>query len=91
MRIITLCGCGLGTCFVLKLTAEKALRELGMTATVVPCDIGSSASERADLFLAPIGLNPSQGLSGEAHLVAVRNVVSVPEVKAAILRALKCE
>ena len=88
MKIVTLCGCGLGTCFILKFTAEKAVRELGLQAAVVPSDIGSFGLEKADLYLAPYGLDSPLGLHKDTEIIAIRNVVSVPEVKSAIEKAL---
>ena len=88
MKIVTICGCGLGTCFVLKFTTEKAARELNISATVIPSDIGSCALEEADLYLAPYGLNTEAGGTGRLKITAIRNVVSVSEVKAALQRAL---
>lgn len=88
MKIVTLCGCGLGTCFILKFTAEKAARELGLKASVVPSDIGSCALEKADLFLAPFGLDSPPGMGKNIEIIAIRNIVSVPEVKSAIEKAL---
>lgn len=87
MKIVTLCGCGLGTCFILKFTAEKALRELGIRATIVPSDTGSCHTEHADLYLAPYGLDTTV-LDDAANIVAIRNVVSVPEVRDAIEKNL---
>lgn len=84
MKIVTLCGCGLGTSYILKITAERALREIGMNACIVPCDIGSCSSEKADLYLAPYGLNSPLGVTEHMHIVAIHNIVSVPEVRTAI-------
>ena len=89
MKIITLCGCGLGTCFVLKFTAEKAAKELNLQALITPSDIGSSGLEQADLYLVPYGLNSALCVRGSGKVVSIRNVVSVAEVKAAIQNVLR--
>ena len=41
MKIVTLCTCGLGTCFALKIKLEEVLEYLGISCEVVPCDLGS--------------------------------------------------
>lgn len=89
MKIVTLCGCGLGTCFVLKFTAEKAVKELNIKATIVPSDVGSCSGEKADLFLVPYGLESPPGMRENMKIIAIRNVVSVSEVKSAIEKALE--
>lgn len=87
MKIVTLCGCGLGTCFILKFAAEKAVKELGIQATIVPSDISSYNVEEADLYLVPFGLDTG-AVDKHIPIVPIRNVVSVTEVKEAIRNAL---
>ena len=89
MKIVTLCGCGLGTCFILKFTAEKALERLGLIAEIVPCSIGSCSTEHADLYLAPSGLDTSPMDVSEGYVAAIRNVLSTDEVVYAIEQYLK--
>lgn len=83
MKIVTLCGCGLGTCFILKFTAERAARELGLSVEVVPSSISSCDIEPADLYLAPYGLD-ARGVMPSAPVAMIRNVVSTEEIKRAI-------
>ena len=42
MRIVTLCTCGLGTCFALKIKVEEVLERMGIICEVIPCDLGSA-------------------------------------------------
>ncbi len=35
MKIVTICGAGIGTSGILKVNAERALQRLGLSATVV--------------------------------------------------------
>lgn len=48
MKIVTICGAGIGTSGILKVNAERALQRLGLSATVVAADIGSVARVAAD-------------------------------------------
>lgn len=48
MKIVTICGAGIGTSGILKVNAERALQRLGLAATVVAADIGSVARVAAD-------------------------------------------
>lgn len=90
MRIVTLCGCGLGTCFILKFTAEKAVRELGIQASVIPGGISSYEIEDADLYLIPYGLDAT-AIGRKGLVVAIHSVVSTEEVRQAILNVIMAE
>lgn len=48
MKIVTICGAGIGTSGILKVNAERALQRLGLSATVVAADIGSVVRVAAD-------------------------------------------
>ena len=80
MKIVTICGCGLGTCFILKLTTEKALEALGIKAEVVPCDLGCAQSEQGDIYIAPYGME-NEFVMHEQACIAIKNVICVEEVK----------
>lgn len=48
MKIVTICGAGIGASGILKVNAERVLQRLGLEATVVAADIGSVARVAAD-------------------------------------------
>lgn len=48
MKIVTICGAGIGTSGILKVNAERALQRLGLSASVVAADIGSVQRVAAD-------------------------------------------
>jgi len=48
VKIVTICGAGIGTSGILKVNAERALQRLGLSATVVAADVGSVARVAAD-------------------------------------------
>ena len=48
MKIVTICGAGIGTSGILKVNAERALQRLGLSATVVAADLASVARVAAD-------------------------------------------
>lgn len=88
MKIVTMCGCGLGTCLVLKYTAQKALEELGVEATIVPCSIDNCMFEKADLYLVPYGLVIP--ITPRGTMIAyIQNVLNVSEVIGAIQNVLQ--
>ena len=48
MKIIAICGAGIGSSGILKVNAERVLRKLDIEATVVAADIGSVREVAAD-------------------------------------------
>ena len=48
MKIVAICGAGIGSSGILKVNAERVLQRLGVTATVVAADIDSVARVAAD-------------------------------------------
>ena len=48
MKIVTICGAGIGSSGILKVNAERVLRKLDIEATVVAADIASVATVAAD-------------------------------------------
>ena len=48
MKIVTICGAGIGSSGILKVNAERVLQRLGMTATVVAADLASVGQVAAD-------------------------------------------
>ena len=48
MKIVAICGAGIGSSGILKVDAERVLQRLGLTATVVAADIASVQRVAAD-------------------------------------------
>jgi len=48
MRIVAVCGVGVGSSAILKVNAERALERLGLTADVSASDLGGVAVAAAD-------------------------------------------
>lgn len=48
MKIVAICGAGIGSSGILKVNAERVLQRLGLMATVVAADIDSVARVAAD-------------------------------------------
>lgn len=48
MKIVTICGAGIGTSGILKVSAERALQRLGLDADVIATDVASIGREGDD-------------------------------------------
>jgi|SRR5690625_5155707 len=51
LSVLTVCGVGMGSSLILKITAEDALRDLGVEAGVQNTDLSSARSMNADVVI----------------------------------------
>ncbi|AND17082.1 PTS ascorbate transporter subunit IIB [Rathayibacter tritici] len=89
MKIITLCGAGIGTSAILKLGAERALETLDLEADVIASDLSSIAALAADaqVILTSRELVDHIGRTF-AEVVVIDNYLDQNEITAKIERAL---
>ena len=80
MKIIAVCGMGIGTSVLLKMNAEKVLRQLGVEATVEAADIETArASRDAQILLTtPDLVDRLQGLPSE--VIAIEHFFDLEEI-----------
>ena len=81
MKIVAVCGMGIGTSVLLKMNAEKALRALGKDADVEAADIGTArgAARSAQIVLTSAELAPEIG-DVPAEVVVIDNFMDVNEI-----------
>jgi ascorbate PTS system EIIB component len=70
LRVIAVCGVGMGSSLMLRMTAEKAFDELGVKARVEATDVSSARSIPADVIL-------GQGMHTEEFVGAAPVVVTI--------------
>lgn len=89
MKIIAVCGMGIGTSVLLKMNTDKALDELGLTGDVEAADIGAAkgAATGADLVLTSAELADELS-SLPIPVRVVNNFMDVNEIGEAISDAL---
>jgi PTS system ascorbate-specific IIB component len=89
VKIVTICGAGIGASAILKVNAERALRALGLAADVVAADVGSvrDVAEDANVILTSAEFVDAIG-STYAEVIVIRNHFDQQEITAAVERAL---
>lgn len=89
MRILAVCGMGLGSGLLLRMQAEKALDRLGVDADVEVADIGSARGgmQSADVIVTSEELAAQLG-GGHAAVVVVKNFVDLDEMITKLRAAL---
>lgn len=89
MKILAVCGFGVGSSLILKMTITKALKELGLDAEVVNTDITDAKSYKADaIFTSPQFVSDLQG-SVKAPLYSIQRYSDKEEVKQQLTRLFK--
>lgn len=88
MKIMTVCGFGVGTSLLLKMTVDSILEEEGINGDVEAIDMTSACGNSADLILTSkeIGKEIEGQISGK--LVYISNFMDKEEVKNKILKAI---
>ncbi|MDA2807819.1 PTS sugar transporter subunit IIB [Nocardiopsis suaedae] len=88
MRILAVCGMGIGTSVLLKANAEKAVQDLGLDAEVEVADIGTArgAAATADLVLTSGELAAELGDVG-VPVTVVANFMDAEEIRRAVAGA----
>lgn len=88
LYIATVCGVGMGSSLILKMTVEDALRELGLPGRVEHMDLSSVRSAPVDIIVAqPLHAEELQGL--KALIIPVTNFLDKEGIKRALVAKLQ--
>ena len=90
MKILAVCGMGLGSGLLLRMQAEKALRQLGVQADVEVADMGSARAmaQTADLIITSNELAEQLG-QVKPTVVTVTNFIDLNEMVTKLRAALR--
>lgn len=87
LKVLAVCGVGMGSSLILKMTAEDALRRLGVSARVEHADLSSARGAGADVIVGQ-GMHTEE-LAGEAPVViTVTNFVDTDGLEEQLRRHL---
>jgi PTS system ascorbate-specific IIB component len=81
LRVLTVCGMGIGSSLILKMNAEKALKQLGVAADVDQAEIGlaRSAAGKYDIVLTTAELADLLK-DVKPPVICIKNFISVPSM-----------
>ncbi len=80
MRVVTVCGCGLGSSLLAKTIIEKIAREYGVKTSVVAADAGTAKGHAADLVVAQDHLAPRVGEIRGTPVLSVKSFINKEEL-----------
>jgi PTS system ascorbate-specific IIB component len=84
MRILAVCGMGLGSSLMLRMGVEKVLKAEGIEGTVEVSDVSSAKGEKADIIVAAPEIAEQLG-GHSAKVVAIKNMADKNEIKEKIM------
>lgn len=89
MRIVAVCGMGIGTSVLLKMNVEKVLAQMGITATVEAADMTTarSAGFDANIVMTTPDLVPMLG-GLAAEIIEVQHFFDLEELETKLSKAL---
>lgn len=88
MKIMAVCGCGLGSSFILELNIKKVLKSLGLeNVQVEHSDLSSLAKDGADLFVATRDIAPQCSPYGK--VVSLKSALDKSELRDKLKTAIE--
>ncbi len=88
MKIVAVCGLGMGSSMMLKMSIEDALDEANIKADLESTDLGSAKSMNADIYVLSADLSKNtEDFSGQ--VIVINNLSDSEEVKEKLLKALE--
>ena len=89
MKIVCVCGMGLGSSVIAKMNIEQVLKKMDLVATVDTCDLGSIRSVHADLYVTTRELAVSMPAEVQSKTIVLTNFVRKVEIESNIGDYLK--
>lgn len=86
MKIITVCGFGVGTSLLLKMTVDRVLNEEGVEGEVEAMDMTSVCGCHADIILTSKEIGEEIKDKVQGNLVYISNFMDTEEVREKILQ-----
>ncbi|MFT8410693.1 MAG: PTS sugar transporter subunit IIB [Schleiferilactobacillus perolens] len=81
MKILAVCGFGVGSSMVLKMTLDKVVKDLDIDATVENTDIATAKATDADVYFTSQELLPDLQESTKNPVYAVKKYMDKGEVR----------
>lgn len=83
LKIMTVCGVGMGTSLLLRMNTEDVLAEMGIKATVEASDLSQAKGARVDLILtSPPLAKGCQG--GKAEVRVIKSFLNKAEIRSVL-------
>ncbi|WP_392559084.1 PTS sugar transporter subunit IIB [Orbus mooreae] len=88
MKIMAVCGSGLGSSFMVEMNIKKVLKKLNIDAEVTHADLASAIPDEADLFVMTKDLAASSGIPS-AKLIVLNNIIDINDLESKLAEYFK--
>lgn len=88
MKFLAVCGFGVGSSMVLKMTLQKVVKEMGLDAEVSNTDLETAKATKADVYFTSAELAPDLEQSTSNPVIPVKKYMDKEEVKSAVQKYL---
>ena len=89
LKIITVCGFGLGSSMLLKMKVEEVLKKHDIAANVETCDVGSAPSMPVDVIFTSYELGEKMQNQTKTPIVMIKNFMDTDEIEEAGIEKIK--
>ena len=79
MKIMAVCGSGLGSSFMVEMNIKKVLKKIGVEAEVEHSDLASALPGAADVFV--MGKDIESATVPADKLIVLDSIISMPELE----------
>ena len=80
MKILVVCGSGLGSSFMIEMNIKKVLKELEIEAEVNHSDLGSAKGEKADIYVGTRDI-ADQLVDLGGDVISLKSMIDMKELK----------
>lgn len=80
MKIMAICGSGLGSSFMVEMNIKKVLKKMGVEADVEHSDLSSAIPSEADLFVMAKDIAASASIP-DNQLIVITNIIDINELE----------
>lgn len=80
MKIMAVCGSGLGSSFMMEMNIKKVLKNIDVVADVEHSDLGSVTPDVADVFVMAKDIAYSANLP-EGKIIIINNIIDLKEIE----------
>lgn len=89
MKVLAVCGFGVGSSMILKMSLEKTFKKLGIKASVDNTDISSAKSETCDVIFTSQELADELKRSAKVPVYAIKKYMDLNEIEQVITENFK--
>ena len=86
--VLTVCGVGMGTSLILRMTAEEVFKQLGLHARVTATDVSSAHGMPADILIAQ-EMHTPEFVGRFPIVIAVTNFLDKDEMKRKLVESME--